>query len=308
MLRAAGVALALVAGVAAPTAHPLLIAHNMRPDSIQPGEEAVESLVLMAPDGVRLSVREREPWTLPLEARGAWHAVRRLRGDGLVVWRFAAPFTSWATGRHRTPALVVTWWDGAGESRDTLVDGRWVTATSPLPSKARTLHPAVAEGPMPPPSTRTTQLAVIPFILMVLSGLAWWRGGTSGTDAAALARPEALPPGVWAGRIRAAMAQAVDTPGPAAEEVARLARLHPLAVAAGVRPLHTTVEAVALVEAATDPHAPEAGQATVPVSAAPVSLSGVLLLADAVKFGDARPTTEVVVRAGEAVVEAFGDA
>jgi hypothetical protein len=95
--------------------------------------------------------------------------------------------------------------------------------------------------------------------------------------------------------VRAALAENASAPDRTAVELARLARLHPVVVKAGVRPDHTTAETSMLVEVRLreDP------------STLASSLAAVLLLADAVKFGAAMPPPEEVEAGAQALLEAL---
>lgn len=198
------------------------------------------------------------------------------------------PFTAWTEGDHQTGLLSVDEEGPSGPRRLELGSAALVVE-SPLPN-ARLLRPAPAEEPRPVSVPPWTYLPLIPAVLSVVMGAAWWKrsgepGSTTGLEVAVSRVPEPS--------LREVLERDHQDGATAAIAVARAARCHPELEAVGARPCHTTPEILAVAEQAGSP---------VIDALAPVLVSG-----DECAFGARRAELEAVLEEGWALLGALDD-
>ena len=199
-------------------------------------------------------------------------------GAGGVVWTFTRPLTPWRAGAMSAPGLVADVRGPGGRTWRTSLPGLPLEVASPIPEGARVVRPA---APLPPdtrPPLWAGLLVAIPALSAVGSGVVWWPRRGAGTPPAAAAPPRAAPGP--APSLDEALLLAEGDPRAGAVACARALRAHPLLVAAGVAPWHTTSQLAALLGAETM-----------------AAVGPVLALADDVKFADRGPTFEDVLHA-----------
>ncbi|HSW28466.1 MAG TPA: hypothetical protein VLH75_03135 [Longimicrobiales bacterium] len=264
-------------GPAAPAVR--VLDRMLSPPAPEAGEVAHETVVVWAPEGVRLRIADAGGAGPSVERFGAWRAVRVPDGAG-VAWTFSAPLVAWAAGVRWGPALRVERVGPAGAVL-TLRATRF-EASSPLAGGADDGAPAPPEGPLDP-------------------GRRAWPGALGAVAAAALLagfarsrRPvRAEPPeeGVAAPveeggpTVRDVLVGAAEEPAETAVRIADRLRAHPRSRAAGVRPALTAEEAARRLD--------------------DEALERALLLADAVKFGRYAPPAEEVLDVGRAAADAL---
>jgi hypothetical protein len=261
-----------------------IVARAVSPSTIEVGAEALERLVVTAPEGVTVSVQDAGPPVQGnVERLGAWRSSRSSAGSGDVVWTFTAPLTAWTAGAHETPPLTVAVRRN-GRVGAVGQESLAFRAVSPLPSQARVLRPS---PPLPPervPPAWPGLLAVLPVLAAAGSGWAWWRGRAVAAGVTPAGAPAAPVPSV-----RESLAGVDVDPAVAAVRLAEAVRGHALLTAMDVRGSHTTGEVVRLL----------AG------SGWGEGVEGVLDLADRVKYAGSSPTAREVVEAAARLDEAF---
>lgn len=271
----------------ATTSQVRLLSDVVQPHVIQPGEIAIRRVTLHVADGVSITFPDALPGSEGTEPSRSVQLHRQSR-DGGVRWVLSYPFTAWTEGDHQTGLLSVDADGPAGPHRLELGSAA-VVVESPLPT-ARLLRPAPAEEPRPVSVPPWTYLPLIPAVLSVVTGAAWWKrsaepGATTGLGVAVSTVPEPS--------LRDVLECEHENGAAAAIAIARAARGHPALEAVGARPCHTTPEILALAEKAGGP---------VVDTLAPVLAAG-----DASAFGARRAESEHVIVAGWALLGALDD-
>lgn len=263
-----------------------VVAHAVSPSEALLGGQAVERLVLSAPEGWALDVSDAAALTGGVERLGGWHASRAGIGEGMVVWTFRAPLVAFEAGTRRTPPLRVSARATGHAPSVTEVSGVEVRILSPVAAETRVVQPAPLVDPGVPTSPWPGVLAVMPLLAAVGSGVTWLRRrGESPAPSPSSPRPPEHP------TLADAREQLSHDPARAAVLAGWAVRGHPRVRGWGVTWAHTTRELLALCAT------PAAAQA----------LAGALLLADAVRYARAEPSQDAVAEALAAASACLGE-